>query len=83
MFFIPFGIFVKSDSAFVATQKTPNLSNVTWGHFLTANLIPVTIGNVIGGGLMVGAIYWFVYLRKQRREEVEQPVRIAATGRSS
>jgi formate transporter len=64
MFFIPFGIFVKSDAAFVASQKTADLSNVTWGHFLTANLIPVTIGNIIGGGLMVGAIYWFVYLRK-------------------
>jgi formate transporter len=65
MFFIPFGIFVNSDSAFVAAQKAPDLSNVTWGHFLTANLVPVTIGNIIGGGLMVGAIYWFVYLRKE------------------
>jgi formate transporter len=63
MFFIPFGLFVKSDSAFVASQKAPDLSHVTWGHFLASNLVPVTIGNVIGGGLMVGAIYWFVYLR--------------------
>ena len=30
------------------------------------NLVPVTIGNVIGGGLIVGAIYWFVYLRTPR-----------------
>jgi formate transporter len=67
MFFIPFGLFVKSDSAFVGSQKAPDLSNVTWGHFLTANLIPVTIGNVIGGSLMVGAIYWFVYLRTERQ----------------
>jgi formate/nitrite transporter FocA (FNT family) len=27
------------------------------------NLLPVTIGNVIGGALLVGAVYWFVYLR--------------------
>jgi formate transporter len=69
MFFVPFAIFVKSDSAFVASQKTPDLSHVTWGHFLAGNLLPVTIGNVIGGSLMVGAIYWFVYLRNDRRPE--------------
>ena len=49
MFFIPFGLLVKSDSTFVAGHKAPDLSDVTWGHFLTANLLPVTIGNVIGG----------------------------------
>jgi len=25
----------------------------------------VTIGNIIGGAVMVGAVYWFVYLRKR------------------
>jgi formate/nitrite transporter FocA (FNT family) len=35
--------------------------------FLFANLLPVTIGNVIGGALMVGVVYWFVYLRRDRR----------------
>jgi formate transporter len=69
MFFIPFGLFVKSDAAFVATQKAPDLSQVTWGHFLASNLVPVTIGNIVGGGLMVGAIYWFIYLRAQRAAE--------------
>ena len=29
------------------------------------NLIPVTVGNVIGGGVLVGAVYWFVYLRQR------------------
>ena len=63
MYFVPFALLVKADSAFVAAHKSPDLSDVTWGHFLYANLLPVTIGNVIGGALMVGAIYWFVYLR--------------------
>ncbi len=27
------------------------------------NLVPVTLGNIVGGALMVGAIYWFIYLR--------------------
>jgi formate transporter len=63
MFFVPFALLVKTDKAFVAAHKAPDLSDVTWGHFLAANLLPVTIGNVIGGALMVGAVYWFVYLR--------------------
>ena len=36
---------------------------LTWGGFLLRNLLPVTIGNVIGGALLVGGVYWFVYLR--------------------
>jgi formate transporter len=38
---------------------------LTWPNFLVANLVPVTIGNIIGGSLLVGAVYWFVYLRQQ------------------
>jgi formate transporter len=68
MFFIPMGLLVKHNHSFVASQQgLPDLSHLTWARFVTANLIPVTIGNVIGGGLMVGAVYWFVYLRGRRR----------------
>ena len=44
-------------------ERGPDVSGVTWGSFLFDNLLPVTIGNVIGGALMVGAVYWFVYFR--------------------
>jgi formate/nitrite transporter len=64
MYFIPYGLLVKTDSAFVGAQAgPPDLSGLTWGSFLVDNLVPVTLGNVVGGALMVGAIYWFVYLR--------------------
>ncbi len=36
---------------------------ITWSRFVTHNLIPVTIGNLIGGSVLVGLVYWFVYLR--------------------
>lgn len=36
---------------------------LTWIGFLVCNLLPVTIGNLIGGVLLVGLVYWFVYLR--------------------
>jgi formate/nitrite transporter len=66
MFFIPMGLLVKGDHAFVASHAAPaGLDHLTWTHFFLSNLVPVTIGNIIGGGLMVGAVYWFVYLRPQ------------------
>jgi formate transporter len=64
MFFIPMGLLIEKDEAFVASQPSaPDLSSLTWENFLLGNLLPVTIGNIVGGALMVGAIYWFVYLR--------------------
>jgi len=36
---------------------------LTWSRFVTHNLVPVTIGNLIGGAVLVGIVYWFVYLR--------------------
>ena len=64
MYFISIGLLVKSDDAFVATlDPPPDLSGLTWASFFTDNLLPVTIGNIIGGAVMVGAVYWFVYLR--------------------
>jgi len=32
---------------------------------LTHNLIPVTLGNIVGGTLLVAGVYWFAYLRSQ------------------
>jgi formate/nitrite transporter len=64
MYFIPYGLFVKSDEAFISAQQgLPDLSDLTWSNFLWGSLVPVTLGNIVGGALMVGAIYWFIYLR--------------------
>jgi formate/nitrite transporter FocA (FNT family) len=38
---------------------------LSWPAFLARNLLPVTIGNVIGGAVLVGLVYWFVYLRSR------------------
>jgi len=66
MYFIPIALFVKTDAAWLAGlgDKAPNITNLTWGNFFLANLLPVTIGNIIGGAIMVGMVYWFVYIRK-------------------
>jgi formate/nitrite transporter len=50
MYFFPVALFHGAD-------------DLTWGGFLLDNLLPVTIGNIIGGAVLVGLVYWFVYLR--------------------
>jgi formate/nitrite transporter len=71
MYFIPVALFVKqlgTPAFFTAIQKTPaDFPHLTWGNFFTANLLPVTIGNIVGGAVMVGLVYWFIYLRQARR----------------
>jgi formate transporter len=63
MFFVPMGILIKNlDPAFTAATGL-DLANLTWGSFLIHNLIPVTIGNVIGGSILVALGYWIIYLR--------------------
>src|SRR5512136_867167 len=67
MYFIPMGLFASTDSAWLASlgDKAPKIASLTWGNFFLANLLPVTIGNIIGGAVMVGLVYWFAYLRTQ------------------
>jgi formate transporter len=75
MFFIPMGLLIKTDHSWIASMHDlPDLSRLTWGHFLLDNLLPVTIGNILGGALMVGAVYWFVYLRRRPATDADQPV---------
>jgi len=66
-YFLPMGLFIKNgapDSFWASIGRTAaDFPALTWTNFLIGNLVPVTIGNIIGGSLMVGAIYWFVYLR--------------------
>jgi formate/nitrite transporter len=67
-YFIPIGLFIKAgapDSFWTAIGKTPtDFPRLTWENFLVGNLLPVTIGNMVGGSIMVAAVYWFIYLRK-------------------
>jgi len=69
MYFISIGLLIKSDDAFVANlEPPPDLSGLTWRSFFADNLLPVTIGNIVGGAVLVGAVYWFVYLRSRAPE---------------
>ena len=80
MYFIPVALFIKNGAPaefWTNIGKTAaDFSNVTWGNFFVANLLPVTIGNIIGGVLMVGLVYWFIYLRPSwtgHKDTTEEP----------
>ncbi|MCI8639404.1 MAG: formate/nitrite transporter family protein [Coprococcus sp.] len=71
MYYIAAGLFAKGVPVYARAAEAAgvDLGAITWGNFLGANLLPVTIGNVIGGAVCVGCAYWFVYLRSARRQE--------------
>jgi len=56
MYFIPTGLLLKAELGL-------NLPNLTWSRFFIDNLVPVTLGNIIGGVVFVGFAYWFAYLK--------------------
>jgi formate/nitrite transporter len=57
MHYIPAGLFASYEYGL----DRPSLS---WGRLFYKNLIPVTLGNIIGGGALVGIVYWYIYLGK-------------------
>jgi len=71
MYFIPMGILLASQPAvLVAAGVTADgVANLTWAGFV-GNLVPVTIGNIIGGGILIGAVYWLAYLSHERMAEL-------------
>jgi len=76
MYFVPAGLVLKHNTQVLSAAEgllgqVPDLSRLTISGFLVRNLLPVSLGNIIGGGLLVGIIYWFVYLRRT----VAEPVR--------
>jgi formate/nitrite transporter FocA (FNT family) len=67
MYVIPMGLLVEGDETWLSSvESLPDLAGLTWSSFFLDNLLPVTIGNILGGTVMVGAIYWFAYLRPRR-----------------
>lgn len=64
MYYIPAGILARNLPAAVQASKLGvQVDILTWRNFLQMNLLPVTIGNIIGAGLFVACFYWFAYLR--------------------
>ncbi|GDY26900.1 formate transporter FocA [Agarivorans sp. Toyoura001] len=79
MFMVPLGIAIKSWAepefwAQIGTQASA-YEHLNWATFAWKNLLPVTIGNIIGGAIIVGLGYWSVY----SRSNPNKPTSTAAT----
>ncbi|MCX3309468.1 formate transporter FocA [Pantoea vagans] len=68
MFLIPYAITIRDFATpefwQAAGTTAAQFHALTVSNFILHNLIPVTIGNIIGGGVLVGLTYWVIYLRK-------------------
>jgi formate transporter len=67
MYVIPLGLLIQnwSGELFPAVAVAAPNPALSW-TVLVWNLVPVTLGNMVGGGVLVGGVYWFVYLRGQQ-----------------
>ena len=70
MYFIPMGLLVKGFSSpdfwTLIGRSSADFANLNAINFVMKNLLPVTIGNIFGGSVMVGLVYWFIYIRKPK-----------------
>lgn len=69
--FIPAGMLVSSDPDFVVFTVLAPTEQLRMVGFVWNNLIPVTLGNMLGGGLFLGLVYWFIYLRREKGADHE------------
>ncbi|MGD0780953.1 MAG: formate transporter FocA [Dehalococcoidales bacterium] len=74
MYFIPYAILIKVGAPSAFWQDiglaAASYDHLTWGSFFVNNLIPVTIGNMIGGVFFVALVYWVIYLRNQQTKRL-------------
>lgn len=69
MYFIPAALFAKADAGFLAAAQDAGLALdlLTWPHFLIDNLLPVTIGNIIGG-VIIALLYALIFPHNETEE---------------
>ncbi len=72
MYYLFAGLFAKAVPAFAdaAIAAGVDLSSITAGKMFIGNLLPVTIGNIIGGAICVGLPYWYIYLRRKKKMDI-------------
>ena len=80
MYYIPIGILAKTNplwaqAAFQFGVTPEQLEQLHWGSFALKNLLPVTLGNIVAGGLFVAAAFWLAHLYKPAKARTASPPR--------
>ena len=73
MYFIPYALLIKAFDPAFALAHGLELSSLGWTAFFLKNLLPVTIGNIIGGAGLVAIMYWFIYLNPSKVSQPQVP----------
>ena len=75
MYYIPAGMLAANNPTYLAKaletyyDGSPTaLANLNMSGFLVSNLVPVTLGNIVGGAIFVGAIYYIIYIQKSKKQ---------------
>lgn len=78
MYYLLLGIFAKSNPSYVelSHQTAEKVANINFVH-IVQNLIPATLGNIVGGGIFVGLAYWLVY-KQTTSKDVDAKQKISA-----
>src|SRR5690606_24858634 len=78
MFMVPFGILIKdlAPAEYWAELggAQADYALLDWGQFFAGNLLPVTLGHIIGGGIMIGAYYWRIFRPGKKHALTPRPV---------
>ncbi|WP_235738320.1 formate transporter FocA [Nocardioides alcanivorans] len=65
MFMVPLGILIRTfagdDFWAMSGLDSSAYGDLTWTNFFVDNLLPVTLGNIVGGGVMIGVLYWTIF----------------------
>lgn len=82
MYYIPAALFAKANPVYVEASHITQeaLAGLTWQSFFINNLIPVTIGNFIGGSIIVSGLYWLIIKKKSlstKTMKAAKPVKVA------
>ncbi|GAA0117085.1 formate/nitrite transporter family protein [Clostridium senegalense] len=78
MYYLTIGLLAKGNPVYVeashqTAEKLANLNVMGIIH----NLIPVTIGNIIGGSILIGLTYWFIYKKSEKNKEIVKENKVA------
>jgi formate transporter len=70
MYFLSFALMIKNNPFLLSSMNTAGIT-VDISHLnyfgVLGNLLPVTLGNIVGGSIFVGLVYWLAYLRNTRK----------------
>lgn len=82
MYYIPIGLLLKGHAQIVQLAGFEGtLESFNFWNMLNKNIIPVSLGNIVGGAFFVGTLYWILFLRPEKEEILENKIKIKSAAR--